>query len=650
MKKYVIIFLIISLASLGVFLIIKDLSPKEGDNTDECQSHIDFNDDMICDLCDAPLPSVCEHTDVNHDGICDADGCDQQMTVTHTDENGDGACDTCLAILDTEGQPDDPNEPCTECTDTDGNYVCDVCQGVIPKTFISLVENSTVKFSILLDRSYLSDAEIISVNEFIDYLESVGIDAEICDGSSPADSEAEIIINRVSFCDEKYDTDPHYLGPQGYAVIAEDNKILIRAGSDDSISSALSYLKEKAFTPKDGESTVTSSRFLFSDSLEQIQTEYDFKRVLIGDLDARDYKITYSEGDEEGYLLALKIRKALYERAGIWLEITASSTDDDRCIAIELRERSGGNGFYTRISSSGNLEIISEFKNKTISAGEEYLALVFGESADDAMLIEHEINTRDIFYSEFGAVGDGVTDDFTAIKATHDYANLHGHTVVADASHRYYIGSHNETVTVRTDTSWHGATFVIDDRYPLRSSHAVFTVASDNGEDDMQITVSHGKFEHYMKDELPCEPFASVIKVLRSNTVISSIIYEVRSEPDEKDESSAYGAFIEIYSAHNVSILNLRFDARIGSPTICVTLSNNVTLKSLSQENLFDRDGETVIDKKAAPICFYSANDARIDDVTALEIFLDGNTYGTTVYDSILINITSENGDINITD
>ena len=76
-----------------------------------------------------------------------------------------------------------------------------------------------------------------------------------------------------------------------------------------------------------------------------------------------------------------------------------------------------------------------------------------------------------ITYSAFGAVGDGVTDDFSAIKSAHDYANENGLTVYADAGKTYYLGQHDEVITVRTSAVWTGATFVIDDREILPSSH-----------------------------------------------------------------------------------------------------------------------------------------------------------------------------------
>ncbi len=67
-------------------------------------------------------------------------------------------------------------------------------------------------------------------------------------------------------------------------------------------------------------------------------------------------------------------------------------------------------------------------------------------------------------YSDFGAVGDGVTDDFLAIKRTHEAANAENASVFADGK-CYYIGesSYNDTAIIKTDTDFGDATFIIDD-------------------------------------------------------------------------------------------------------------------------------------------------------------------------------------------
>ena len=64
---------------------------------------------------------------------------------------------------------------------------------------------------------------------------------------------------------------------------------------------------------------------------------------------------------------------------------------------------------------------------------------------------------------DFGAVGDGVTVDFFAIKACHEVANEYGHTVHADGPDKvYYIGNYlnaydnPSSIIIQTDTNWHG--------------------------------------------------------------------------------------------------------------------------------------------------------------------------------------------------
>ena len=91
---------------------------------------------------------------------------------------------------------------------------------------------------------------------------------------------------------------------------------------------------------------------------------------------------------------------------------------------------------------------------------------------------------KTVFYKDFGAVGDGVTDDFAAIKKCHEYANEFGCTVKADEGKTYYIGDTlGEEVYVKTDVDWTGATFFIDDKKvdwqsPGRNA-SIFVAASD---------------------------------------------------------------------------------------------------------------------------------------------------------------------------
>lgn len=85
---------------------------------------------------------------------------------------------------------------------------------------------------------------------------------------------------------------------------------------------------------------------------------------------------------------------------------------------------------------------------------------------------------RQIRYSDFGAKGDGKTDDIDAIVAAHTVANLHGLSVKADDGATYYISGKERTATIRTDTDFGKAAFIIDDTEVQNRNASVFTVGS----------------------------------------------------------------------------------------------------------------------------------------------------------------------------
>jgi len=83
-----------------------------------------------------------------------------------------------------------------------------------------------------------------------------------------------------------------------------------------------------------------------------------------------------------------------------------------------------------------------------------------------------------VTYEDFGARGDGKTDDLAAIAKAHAYANQREHPVKADDNATYYIGGQDHTVIIQTDTDFGTARFVIDDTKVKNHQAHIFKVLS----------------------------------------------------------------------------------------------------------------------------------------------------------------------------
>ena len=81
-----------------------------------------------------------------------------------------------------------------------------------------------------------------------------------------------------------------------------------------------------------------------------------------------------------------------------------------------------------------------------------------------------------VTYEEFGAVGDGKTDDQKAIVAAHAAANKRRVPVRAGDGKTYYIGGGAKVAVIKTDVDFGTAKFVIDDRNLENVKAPVFRV------------------------------------------------------------------------------------------------------------------------------------------------------------------------------
>lgn len=90
-----------------------------------------------------------------------------------------------------------------------------------------------------------------------------------------------------------------------------------------------------------------------------------------------------------------------------------------------------------------------------------------------------EIKSRGfVRYSDFGAKGDGKTDDIDAIATAHEFANQNNLPVKADEGATYYISGKDRTAVIRTDTDFGTAAFIINDASVQNRNSQVFLVSS----------------------------------------------------------------------------------------------------------------------------------------------------------------------------
>ena len=91
-------------------------------------------------------------------------------------------------------------------------------------------------------------------------------------------------------------------------------------------------------------------------------------------------------------------------------------------------------------------------------------------------------------YEDFGALGNGINDDFDAILAAHEEANRLGLPIKARTGAVYYIGGADKNAVIKTDVDFGTARFVIDDRQVERNASYVFSVESDYAFEPIEIT------------------------------------------------------------------------------------------------------------------------------------------------------------------
>lgn len=120
-------------------------------------------------------------------------------------------------------------------------------------------------------------------------------------------------------------------------------------------------------------------------------------------------------------------------------------------------------------------------------------------------------------YRDFGAKGDGKTDDMEALFRAHQYANENGLAVKAEDEATYYLGGAAKTIAVMTDTDFGSAAFIIDDSNLENHRANVFEVRSSLKPVELTGVKSLGKGQARIDTDLPGPSLVQVTdsKVMR---------------------------------------------------------------------------------------------------------------------------------------
>ena len=400
----------------------------------------------------------------------------------------------------------------TECKDADGDGICDGCNETIMNTNtqigdVVLIEDGVADFQVVLAKDISEELFKTANTEIRAFLRNeygIAVDVIIEGREQDVAMPKEILIGEVKSRGEEYQNKDCYLRNNDYFIKTVGTKIVINAGSPDKLKIAVTEFAKLVLETGSAKKTVMTK----DNSVISISSDYAIDSLKLCGNDMKDYKIAtdlsskyYSDG-------ANLLQKLLAEKAGFRFQITDISEAADK--AIIIRHSSDvlpENSF--KISADGENLLIECAHDNALEVGINGFIKSVIDTAGKEVNLNGTVYAKDIsvlYYEDFGAVGDGKTNDFKAMYDAHVCANEGGQTVKGTPGATYYIkdtripyagGVTVVTIPIRTNTDWQGAKIIIDDsevasladgpNYDL-SRYNIFSIIPDEEHEGFNFT------------------------------------------------------------------------------------------------------------------------------------------------------------------
>ena len=382
-----------------------------------------------------------------------------------------------------------------------------------PLSGLVLIEDGKAKFKVVTT-SGAGSAGIRAARDFVDRLRELGVEVDdvVTDTSADDVTDCEIIIgtgakHRPARCNIAKDE----IGNEGYLIRAVDSRIIIAGGTGNLTRDTLKiFIKD--YLGIDGTTTEIESVAVDEELNVFVPTDYNIDSVKIVGRDISQYVIACDQSNPILYPeLVGDFQNMLLADTGKRLNIVdIDSAGNDKRIVFRMTSDAGEDGFRVLVSNE-NLVIECSYPLLFAEGYEKFISDVFKSGKDDIFFTasyKYSTNVSTVSYADFGAIGDGVTNDFFAIYNAHFRVNDTKQTLIAEGikGNVFYIGKTWEdgttiggvidcnangnpiagkSIPIKTDMDFGDATFIIDDTVPgihvaSRRQKHIFTLARES--------------------------------------------------------------------------------------------------------------------------------------------------------------------------